>query len=115
MTKYSEERMFPEEPDSVPLEFVNLWLKQYEEHVARYRFFTEYAKNKNEGVIYACHQKITDTHEGKRFYLHDGVSDVDLEWLQGGIVYVSARFGPSRADMRQRRVDQRGRNGEGCT
>ncbi len=44
-TKYSEERMFPEEPNDMPLAFVYLWLKQYEEHVARYNFFAEYAKN----------------------------------------------------------------------
>lgn len=31
-----------------------------------YTAFLEYAKSKNEGAIYACHQKITDTHEGKR-------------------------------------------------
>jgi 2-polyprenyl-3-methyl-5-hydroxy-6-metoxy-1,4-benzoquinol methylase len=45
MTKYSEERMYPEEPTDMPLEFVYLWLKQYEEHVARYKFFAHYARN----------------------------------------------------------------------
>lgn len=43
--KYSEERMFPKEPYEEPLDFVYLWLKQYEEHVARYNFFGEYAEN----------------------------------------------------------------------
>lgn len=45
MKKYSEERMYPEEPMDMPLEFVYLWLKQYEEHVARYKFFAHYARN----------------------------------------------------------------------
>ena len=36
MTEYSEERMFPEEPKDWSLEWVNLRLKQYEEHVSRY-------------------------------------------------------------------------------
>ncbi|VVB88183.1 Ubiquinone biosynthesis O-methyltransferase [uncultured archaeon] len=46
MTLYSDERMFPEEPDDWPLGSVYFWLKQHEEHVARYRFFAQYAKNK---------------------------------------------------------------------
>lgn len=47
MTTYSDERMFPEEPDDWPLGSVYFWLKQHAEHVARYRFFSEYAKDKN--------------------------------------------------------------------
>ena len=46
MTTYSDERMFPEEPDDWPLGSVYFWLKQHAEHVARYRFFSKYAKDK---------------------------------------------------------------------
>lgn len=46
MTEYSEERMLPEEPKDWSLEWVNLWLKQYEEHVARYNLFARHAKDR---------------------------------------------------------------------
>lgn len=46
MITYSDERMFPEEPDDWTLGSVYFWLKQHAEHLVRYRFFSKYAKDK---------------------------------------------------------------------
>ncbi|MDW7776895.1 MAG: class I SAM-dependent methyltransferase [Methanosarcinales archaeon] len=61
--------MFPEEPNDWPLDSVHFWLKQYEEHVARYRFFSEYATNKDvldAGCGFGYGSVILSNHKAKK-------------------------------------------------